>query len=92
MSPGHADRRPTEDGGTATKSAGRQNARIARPTSNDLRLGCPAGCSACHDCGVGPLIEVPACNQRCFTIGVASLQYFGEVYGCCPCLIEGGAA
>ena len=90
---GNADRRPTANGETATTPAGqRAKTSLARPAAQEHRLGCPAGCGTGHDCGAGLRIEATACDQRCFTVGISTLAYYGEVYGCCPCLIEGGAA
>lgn len=41
--------------------------------------------------GLVALPEVPnhgPCTGRCGSLGVAQREFYGEQYGCCPCLLD----
>lgn len=82
MSPGH-DGAPTPANAGATNRHNLNNVK-------DIRVGCPAGCGAVHECGVGEPITPASSCPLCSTLGTRELQIMGWRYGGCAHLV--GAA
>lgn len=84
----NAERRPPQGEPANAKQPGglpgivTSDARLAGELAS-ARYGALAGRVA--------LPEVPkatGCTGRCWTLGVAQREFYGEQYGCCPCIID----